>query len=117
MTPELEYMLPKWRAQFPSITEEEALRDLWHQGIQCNETFAAFNRRLAEIEDIEHNVVNHPNQLRGWHVGWVEDWKPEVLKYFATKGCDAINGFIGLDVLRVAIETHVIKKPNGYTQP
>lgn len=75
----------------------------------------------AEALDRENAVVHHPDQFAGFHVGWVEPYKPGVFRYFATRQCkgeiEARNGFVRCDVLRVAIETGVIAKPNGYTLP
>lgn len=69
----------------------------------------------------ENCVVKHPDEFAGFHVGWVERYKPGVFRYFATRqiagGVETRNGFVGDDVIRVAIETHVIQKPNGYTLP
>lgn len=120
-SPQFAEVLVLWRRQFPEITEQEALADLWHKGWRTDETKGALDaRQLAQLNE-DNGVVSHPDQLTGWHVGWVEEWKKGVLKFFATRsvsgGTESMNGFIGLDVLRVAIETHVIKKPNGYTLP
>lgn len=114
-------ILVQWRRRFPEISQQEALADLWGQGIKTADTFRAFNKRLADAEDDRHNVWKHPDNFSGWHIGWVEDWKPGVLKFFATRtwrgSMQQINGFTTPKILRVAIETHVIEKPNGYTMP
>lgn len=119
--PVFDAILVKWRRRFPEISEEEALSDLWGQGIKTADTFRAFNKRLADAEDDRNKVWKHPNEFVGWHVGWVDQWKPGVLKFSATRkifgAFEMVNGFTTPDVLRVAIETHVIEKPNGYTMP
>lgn len=121
ISPQFQETLVLWRRQFPEITEQEALADLWSKGYMNEETRAAYDHRIMAGLNYENGVISSPDELTGWHVGWVEEWKKGVLKFFATRsiagGTESMNGFIGLDVLRVAIETHVIRKPNGYTMP
>lgn len=113
MNQTLQFELARWRRQFPDISEEAALADLWHKGMRSQETYVAMNRRLAVQEDQAHGVVNNPDELRGWHCS-VEPWKPGVLKLFRTRGMEAQSGFVSCDIFRVAIETGVCAKPDGY---
>ncbi len=106
--------LAAWRARYPEITERDAWADLWHQGVKCKRSFVAMNDRLMAQENAQRNVVEHPDQLAGWKVSSLRSHKPGVLRYTATKAATCINGFVRCDVLRVAIETGVIEKPDGY---
>lgn len=114
-------VLTHYRAQHPGISERDALWSLWHHGHLNNETFRVFNEVRAVIEYEEHNVWKHPDRFAGWHVGWAREYKPGVLKFFAMRsvrgGWEQREGYCSPDALRVAIETGVIEKPNGYTLP
>ena len=80
-------------------------------------------RRKWDLEQSnrDHNVIERPDDFAGWHVSCVHQWKPGVYSYMATQTIGVTvhckNGYVRQDVLRVAIETGVIKKPNGYTMP
>lgn len=110
--------LVQWRRQWPEISEQEALADLWSAGWKEDEAYRAYHLQMAEVEDRAHNVIKHPDELRWFHISCIEKWKPGVLRFMGTRsitgGVEAINGFVTPDILRTAIETHVIQKPDGY---
>jgi len=121
LPPYYQEALVKWMRQFPDITEEEALADLWSQGVHCKETGDAFRRREIEAENRRHNVFDHPDWFRGYHVAAATKWKEGVLRFEATRqisvGWEMIIGFCSPDVLRVAIEQKICSKPNGFMLP
>ncbi len=65
--------------------------------------------------------IDHPDQLKGYHLGGVDAWKPGVVRLFLTvrnpEGWRAMTAFCRLDVLRVAREQGIIARGNGYTLP
>lgn len=101
-------------ANYPTLSEEEALVDLWHLGVATNETRAAFDRRRSFYKDEDHNVFHDPERFRGWHVFSATTWKPNVYQFTASRsrgaGHEMITGYCSKDVLRVAIELKLCTK-------
>jgi hypothetical protein len=113
--------LVQWRRQFPEITEDEALADLWCKDFKTNETYAAFMRQMADAEDDRYNIFKHPDQFAGWHVAIAQPYKHGVIKFEITQriagGVEKLMGFCKQDVLRVAIELKLCTRPNGFILP
>lgn len=115
--------LAQWRRRFPEISEQEALADLWGQGIRTDETFRAFQKRLADAEDDRHHVFKHPKEFAGWHIVSAEIYKPGIYRFCITgeklrgAGKEMIHGFCAQNILTVAIEQKLCTRPNGFTLP
>lgn len=118
MTAELEALLARHMGVHPEISRQEALLDLWNFGHQEQETYEAYSKSLLRRLDAEHNVINHPDRLKGWHVVSATIHKHNVYRFTASRstvrGFEMMVGYARQDILRVAIEHKICTKPNGF---
>ena len=87
---------------------------------RTEEEFFKFRREEERRRlDYESSVFSRPEHFKGWHLAFCQEWKPGVVKFCVTqKTVDGRvhmrNGFCGHDILRVARETGLIAKSDGY---
>lgn len=115
---ELDAAVVQWMRRFPEISRDEALADLFNRGWRCNETYAALMRLEKAALDVEHGVIDSPDEFRGWHLAWSKPRKPGVLHGELTRqiagGYELRHFFCSVDCLRVARELGLIARSDGF---
>lgn len=106
---ELDAQLAHQRAKHPEISEDEALTDLFHLGLKCQRTYAAFRREERRSEDRAHGVIESIQELRGGIILSAPIVKPGVHRFTlfrrnSEKEASLSTGYCTQSELRVAIE-------------
>ena len=69
----------------------------------------------------EHGVIEHVNQLCGWHLVNASLHKPGVYRICISRrlnpGAEMINGFASQSIITTARELGYLSAPNGFTLP